>query len=82
LLAVLKYIAKAVYAGVVTFLGSLIAALQAGSVDLQTWLTIALATIVAVGGVFGLTNGPPPTAEGRTRAAERAASDAGGRFVV
>jgi hypothetical protein len=80
-MAVLRYIAKAVYAGAATFLGSLIAALQAGSLDLATWLSILLATIVAVGGVFGLANGPAPTAEGRRRHAQRAAADAGGTFV-
>jgi hypothetical protein len=81
LIAVLKYIGKAIYAGLVTFLGSLITALQAGSLDLKTWLTIALATVVAVGGVFGLANGPAPTAAGRKQAALRSAADAGGKFV-
>ena len=76
----IKYSAKAIYAGVVTFLGSLITALQAGSLDLATWLSIILTTLVAVGGVFGLANSPAPTQEGRVRAAQRAASDAGGEF--
>ena len=78
----LKYVAKAIYAGIVTFLGSLITALQqASSLDLSTWLSIVLTTIVAVGGVFGLTNGAPPTVEGRRREAIRAATNAGGEFV-
>lgn len=77
----LKYAAKAIYAGVVTFLGALIAALQAGDLNLAAWLSVVLTTIVAVGGVFGLTNGAAPTEEGRRRDAIRAATNAGGQYV-
>lgn len=77
----IKYMAKAIFAGVVTFLGSWISALQAGSVGLIGWLTIALATITAVGGVFGLSNGPSPNEEQRVKMAKRAAEDAGGTFT-
>jgi len=61
-----RYAAKAVYAGAVTFLGALLAALQAspdvgfGDLPAAAWITIILATIIAVGGVFGLQNDPKP----------------------
>lgn len=55
-----RYAIKAAYAGAVAFLGSLIAAVQAGSLNLVTWLTVALTTVIAIGGVFGLNNGPNP----------------------
>jgi hypothetical protein len=66
----LAYISKAVYAGIVTFLGALLAALQAapdiGFADLSSaaWITIALATIVVVGGVLGLQSAPATIATG------------------
>ena len=62
------YLTKAIYVGVVTFLGSLLAALQAvpdvGISDITTaaWITIALATIIAVGGVLGLQAAPATVA--------------------
>ena len=62
------YLIKAVYAGVVTFLGALLAALQAapdiGLSDLTsaTWITVALATIIAIGGVLGLQAAPASVA--------------------
>jgi len=60
----MQYFVKAVYAGLVTGLGSLLAALQVsddlGISDLgtATWVTIGLATLLAVGGVLGLQNAP------------------------
>lgn len=52
--------AKAIFAAGVAFLGSLISALTAGEslgqLDAKTWLTVALATLVAGGGVYGLRN--------------------------
>ena len=59
-----SYYVKAIYAGLVTFLGALLAALQAapdiGFSDLSSaaWITIALATIIAIGGVLGLQSAP------------------------
>jgi len=53
-----QYYIKAAYAGLVTFLGSLIAALQAGGPDVTAWLVIALATVVSAGGVLGLQAAP------------------------
>ncbi len=51
---------KAVYAGVVSFLGGVIA-ITAGDVSFSEintnqWLVIALAVVVAVGGVWKITN--------------------------
>ena len=64
----MSYYTKAVYVAVVTFLGSLLAALLAapdlGISDLTTatWITIALATIIAAGGVLGLQAAPATVA--------------------
>jgi small basic protein len=63
----LAYISKAIYAGVVTFLGALLAALQAApeigfALTGASWVTIVLATIIAVGGVLGLQNAPATVA--------------------
>jgi len=64
----MQYFAKAVYAGLVVFLGSLLAALQAGEgveiSDLGTaaWVTIGLATVIAIGGVLGLQAAPASVA--------------------
>ena len=64
----MTYYVKAFYAGLVTFLGSLLAALQAGSeigvADLSqaAWITIVLATVIAVGGVLGLQAAPASVA--------------------
>ena len=60
----LNYYVKAAYVAVITFLGALLAALQAapeiGIGDLSTaaWITIVLATVVAAGGVLGLQAAP------------------------
>jgi len=60
----IQYAAKAIYAGLVTFLGALLAAMQAtpeiGFRDLSdaAWITIVLATVIAVGGVFQLQAAP------------------------
>ena len=60
----LAYAAKAIYAGGVTALGAVAAILvgsdQLGFGDITSgqWVTIALATLIAIGGVFGLQNAP------------------------
>ncbi len=60
----MSYYVKAAYAGLTVFLGSLLAALQAGEGievgDLGTaaWVTIGLAVVFAVGGVLGLQAAP------------------------
>lgn len=56
----MQYYAKAAYAGLTVFLGSLLAGLQAGEgveiseLGTAAWVTIVLATVVAIGGVLGL----------------------------
>lgn len=65
----IQYAAKAIYAGVITFLGALLAALQAApevgfALTSAAWITIILATIVAVGGVLGLQAAPSSFATG------------------
>ena len=56
------YAAKAVYAGAVVFLGAVGAILVGdvgfGAITSGQWVTISLATLVAVGGVFGLQSAP------------------------
>ena len=47
--------AKPVYAGAVAFLGALVAALSDDTVTGAEWVTIASATVVAVGAVYGVT---------------------------
>ena len=60
----IQYLIKAIYAAVVTFLGGLLAALLAvpdiAITDLSTaaWITIILATVIALGGVLGLQAAP------------------------
>ena len=62
----IQYAAKAIYAGVVMFLGSVSAILigDIGFADITSgqWVAIALATVVAVGGVFGLQAAPSSVA--------------------
>lgn len=57
-----KTAAKAFFAGVVTFLGTLVTALASDQsftqINTKTWLTVALATVIAIGGVYGVTNAP------------------------
>ena len=59
---------KAIFAGLVTGLGSLLAALQAdGGVEISdlgtaSWITIVLAIVLAVGGVLGLQAAPASSA--------------------
>ena len=59
-----KYVAKALYAGAVAFLTGVIAVLAGdlGLGDLSTvqWFVIVLGVVVAVGGVFKLSNGDKP----------------------
>jgi len=59
----IQYAAKALYAGAVTFLGALLAAMQAApevgfTLSAASWVTIVLATVIAVGGVFQLQAAP------------------------
>jgi len=61
------YLSKAVYAAVVTFLGALLAAMQAApevgfALTGASWITIVLATVIALGGVLGLQNAPASVA--------------------
>ena len=62
------YYVKAAYAAVVTFLGALLAALQAapdigfGDLSSSAWITIVLATFIALGGVLGLQAAPATVA--------------------
>jgi hypothetical protein len=62
----MKYLApalKALYATAVAGLGSLAAVLvgdlSLGAVTAGQWVTIALAALVAGGGVYGISNRPP-----------------------
>lgn len=63
----ISYAAKAVFAGLVAFLGGLAAILvgdaSLADVTVAQWITVALSTLLAVGGVFGLTNGAKPGTE-------------------
>ena len=60
----MQFYVKAIFAGLVTGLGSLLAALQAdGGVEISdlgtaSWITIVLAIVLAVGGVLGLQAAP------------------------
>ncbi len=60
----LAYYVKALYAGLVAFLGSLLAALQAvadtgiSDISAAAWVTMALATVLAIGGVLGFQSAP------------------------
>jgi len=49
-----KAVAGAVYSGLVAFLGTLGVAMTDGAVSGLEWVTIASATVVAVGGAAGL----------------------------
>ena len=56
---------KAIYAGLVALLGTLGVAVAEGGISTQEWVTIALATVLAFGGTYGLSNpqvpaDPPP----------------------
>jgi len=59
----IAYLAKAIYAAVVAFLGGMAAILVApemgfGDVVTGQWIVIVLATVVAFGGVLGLQEAP------------------------
>ena len=54
----MQYLAKPVYAGAVAFLGGLVIAIADNGVSGPEWVTIALATTVAIGGVLGLQEAP------------------------
>jgi len=63
----IQYLAKALYAGLVTFLGALLAAMQAApevgfTLSAASWVTIALATVIAIGGVLRLQEAPATVA--------------------
>ena len=49
----LQYYVKAIYAGVVALLGTLGTALADPGVSSQQWVFIALATMLAFGGILG-----------------------------
>jgi hypothetical protein len=53
--------AKAIFASVTTFLTGIISDLSGdagfGDISTQQWIVVALATIVAFGGVYGISNG-------------------------
>lgn len=49
----IQYFVKAIYAGAVAFLGSLGTALTDEGVTSQQWVFIALATLLAFGGILG-----------------------------
>ncbi len=55
----IQYYVKAAYAGVVAFLGGLLVAIAEAGISSQEWITIALATTLAVGGILGLQKAPP-----------------------
>ena len=63
-----NYYVKAAYAGLITFLGAVLAALQAvpdigfGDLSSAAWITIVLATLLSVGGVLGLQAAPASVA--------------------
>ena len=50
----MQFYVKAVFAGAVAFLGTLATALaESSEVTSQQWVTIALATLIAFGGILG-----------------------------
>ena len=49
-------VGKAVVGALVAGLGALTTALSDGSVTASEWVTVALATVVAAGGVWGVPN--------------------------
>jgi len=59
----MRQFAKAIYAAVIAALSGLVTVLvgDVGFADLSAgqWVTIALAALIAGGGVFGITNAPP-----------------------
>lgn len=60
------YLIKALYSGVITFLGTLLGILQAGdgAISGESWVVIILATVLAIGGVLGLQAAPKTVATG------------------
>jgi hypothetical protein len=51
---------KAAYASLVAFLGTLGTAFTDGGVSSQEWIAIALATVLAFGGTYGISNPKVP----------------------
>ncbi len=50
----MQFYVKAIFAGAVAFLGTLATALaESAEVTAQQWVTIALATLIAFGGILG-----------------------------
>ena len=65
----LPYYVKPIYAGIVTLLGSLLAAMLAGTeavgvgeISQAAWVSIVLATVIAIGGTLGLQSAPASVA--------------------
>lgn len=56
----IQYIAKAIIAAIVTFLGGLATAISGEGISAQEWITVAIATVIALGAVFQFPNGPKP----------------------
>ena len=54
----MPYYIKAIYAGAVAFLGGLVVAIADAGVSGPEWVTIALATVLATGGILGLQAAP------------------------
>ncbi len=54
----MPYYVKAGYAGITTFLSGLLIAIAEAGISSQEWITIALATTLAVGGILGLQAAP------------------------
>ena len=54
----IQYYVKALYAGTVAFLGGLAIAIAEQGVSGPEWVTIALASTLAIGGVLGLQAAP------------------------
>lgn len=52
----MMFMAKAIVAAVIAGLGTLVTALTDETVTASEWATIALATVVALGAVFGIPN--------------------------
>ena len=70
---------KVGYAALVAFLSAIIAALQAGGLDVLGWLIAVLAAVTAAGGVLGLGNVSDPA---KLRLAAEKAAQRAGTFTV
>lgn len=61
----LRFAAKALLAGLVAGVGSLATGSLDGSLDLPEYLAAATAALVALGGVYGVSNEPRKARHGR-----------------